>query len=123
MKNTLFLFFLAFLLSFNVKAQPLNNSSRVVEPLFSLNFVPEKIGTEYQPVTSKYVSFNSKKTRGLLYSTGWLLQGLKFSSPIDEFSALAPFDVRAINPVSFSEYSFQVKKDYLLQEQPIPTLW
>jgi hypothetical protein len=37
-----------------------------------------------------------------LFQTGAFLQSLKFSSPIDQFNALAPFDQRAFSPASFS---------------------
>lgn len=56
-----------------------------------------------------------------LTGMGYLLQNLKFSSPIDQFNAIAPFDFRAYEPLNFRSFSQTIQTNYLLQNsiQPI----
>ena len=56
-----------------------------------------------------------------LTGMGYLLQNLKFSSPIDQFNAVAPFDFRAYQPLNFRSFSQTIQSNYLLQNsiQPI----
>tara|TARA_R110002096_G_scaffold97694_1_gene217625 strand:- start:3566 stop:3937 length:372 start_codon:yes stop_codon:yes gene_type:complete len=54
------------------------------------------------------------KKNSFLLGTGYLLQGLKFSSVIDQFNATAPFDARGFEPASFSSYSDLIETNYLL---------
>ncbi len=63
----------------------------------------------------------SLKTNRFLTGTGYLLQGLKFNSAIDQFNAISPFDFRAYKPLSFSSYSQTIQRNYLLAQpiQPI----
>lgn len=56
-----------------------------------------------------------------LTGMGYILQGLKFSSPVDQFNAVVPFDFRAYEPLHFSSFSQTIQTNYLLQNsiQPI----
>lgn len=49
-----------------------------------------------------------------LFQAGALLQSLKFSSPIDQFNALSPFDQRAFHPVSFSRFNQSLNNAQLI---------
>lgn len=49
-----------------------------------------------------------------LFHTGAFLQSLKFSSPIDQFNALVPFDQRAFRPVSYSRFNQSLNNAQLI---------
>ena len=74
-------------------------------------FVPMKVELSNFALTYNPVRHQQSK---LLKSTGWLLYGLKFSSAVDEFNAIAPFDQRAINPTSVSNFNLSLSRSYLL---------
>ena len=66
---------------------------------------------------------NGSSKRTFLFTFLGGLQGLKFNSPMDEFSALKPFDVRDFKPITYSEYSSFIHRYYLLIQTDTPKLW
>lgn len=77
--------------------------------------------------SSKSISFSSTsftyKKSNFLFATGWLLQGLKFSSALDEFSAISPFDLRDYEPTSFSGYINHFQTNQLIMNQASTSVW
>ena len=83
---------------------------------YTLKFLPEVY--ESSPLVSTRIHNFSEKKSPILYGAGYLLQGLKFNSAIDEFNAQAPFDFRGYKPRNFSSYSQVITQNRLLA-QPI----
>jgi hypothetical protein len=103
------------LISLSTSAQVLEQkNNRTDDAKISFNFIPD-YNHQFQ---IKPLQVKSNK---VLVGTGFLLQGLKFSSPIDQFNAVAPFDFRAYEPLNFSSFSQTIQSNYLLQNsiQPI----
>ena len=77
-----------------------------------LQFVPTKLSLENKHIlpTANYFTSSNK----LLFSTGWILQGLKYDSIVDDFSSLAPFDSRDFEPKSITELNLLITSNYLL---------
>lgn len=89
-----------------------------------LHFVPQRVLSYTPGVNEKVTHLFTPQKNTLAFATGFLLQGLKFSSPIDEFHAFAPFDARGFEPRSFSEYSLDVQLHYpLLQSHSDSHVW
>lgn len=78
-----------------------------------LRFLPNSI-SDLTVYHSGFSFRNTSKQNIFLARTGYLLQDLKFSSPIDRFNATAPFDIRGFEPTTFSNYSNYIKTNYLL---------
>ncbi len=78
-----------------------------------IDFVPTKITLTQDFDLNHYYSFQTQPNK-FLKTTGWILNGIKFDSPIDEFTAIKPFDIRAYTPPTISEYSSLITKNYLL---------
>ena len=89
-------------------------NNRTEDAKISFNFIPD-YNYQFQ------IKPPQVKSNKVLVGTGFLLQGLKFSSPIDQFNAVAPFDFRAYEPLNFSSFSQTIQSNYLLQNsiQPI----
>jgi len=103
------------LISLSASAQVLvEENNRSEDAKISFNFIPDY----NHQVQIKPLQVKSNK---VLVGTGFLLQGLKFSSPVDQFNAVAPFDFRAYEPLHFSSFSQTIQSNYLLQNsiQPI----
>ncbi len=80
-----------------------------------LHFIPnstDDLATIFSAKTS--LKKPTSKKNNFLLGTGYLLQGLKFSSVIDQFNATTPFDARGFEPASFSSYSDLIETNYLL---------
>lgn len=60
------------------------------------------------------------KKSAFLTTAGYLLQGFKFSSPIDQFNATAPFDLRGYQPKDFSSFVSYINDTSLLQQKITP---
>lgn len=77
----------------------------------SLQFVPYEI-----PFDAPQIPFTDQYTTAgkLLYSTGCFLQGLKFRSPVDQFHAFTPFDIRGYRTGSVQEYEQLLVKNQFL---------
>ena len=83
------------LISLSVSAQVLvEENNRTEDGKISFNFIPD-YNHQFQ---IKPLQVKSNK---VLVGTGFLLQGLKFSSPVDQFNAVVPFDFRAYKPLNF----------------------
>lgn len=108
---TLFLCFI----TLSVSAQVLEKkNSNTENAKISFNFIPDyNYQFQIKPL--------QVKSNRVLVGTGFLLQGLKFSSPVDQFNAVAPFDFRVYEPLHFSSFSQTIQTNYLLQNsiQPI----
>lgn len=78
-----------------------------------LDFVPTTISLNPHPLVTSFRSPIVKPNR-VLISSGWILRGLKYDSPIDEFSALIPFDKRAFDPYTVSGFNTSITRNYLL---------
>jgi hypothetical protein len=88
-----------------------------------------KIKLKYDFVSTSYTGLSSKSSlklsnkalfdnnSNLLLITGHLLQGFKFSSPIDQFNATNPFDIRGYQPRNFSSYVSYFNDTALLQQK------
>jgi len=103
------------LISLSASAQVLvEENNRSEDAKISFNFIPDY----NHQVQIKPLQVKSNK---VLVGTGFLLQGLKFSSPVDQFNAVVPFDFRAYKPLNFSFFSQTIQTNYLLQNsiQPI----
>jgi len=97
------------LITFSASAQILEKENNHTEDAkISFNFIPDY----NHQVQIKPPQVKSNK---VLVGTGFLLQGLKFSSPIDQFNAVTPFDFRAYEPLNFSSFSQTIQTNYLLQ--------
>ena len=85
-----------------------------------LHFFPDSSSVLATPQLNFYFK-NSSKKNSFLSVTGYLLQGLKFGSAVDQFNATAPFDIRGYKPASFSSYTHTISQNYLLAQpiQPI----
>lgn len=96
----------------------ITTQAQIIPPdtlLANLNFVPEQtdvVGSSPYLIPAKKIMIKNKS--GVLFATGFVFQGIKFRNPIDEFHAIAPFDVRGFSPSTFSEYSQTVKLNYPL---------
>ena len=104
------------LISLSATAQVLEKENNHTEDAtISFNFIPD-YNHQFQQIKPLQVKSNK-----LLIGTGFLLQGLKFSSPIDQFNAVVPFDFRAYELLNFSSFSKTIQTNYLLQNsiQPI----
>lgn len=66
------------------------------------------------------LSSNPLSNNNVLLVTGYLLQGFKFSSPIDQFNATPPFDIRGYQPRDFSSYVSYINGTSLLQQKITP---
>lgn len=108
---TLFLCLIALSASAQILEQ---KNNRTDDAKISFNFIPD-YNHKFQ------IKPLQVKSNRVLVGTGFLLQGLKFSSPIDQFNAVAPFDFRAYEPLNFSSFSQTIQSNYLLQNsiQPI----
>lgn len=108
---TLFLCFI----TLSVSAQVLEKkNSNTENAKISFNFIPDyNYQFQIKPL--------QVKSNRVLVGTGFLFQGLKFSSPIDQFNAVTPFDFRAYEPLNFSSFSQTIQTNYLFQNsiQPI----
>ncbi|MCG8372000.1 MAG: hypothetical protein MI700_00610 [Balneolales bacterium] len=113
MKRFLAAIFFSFILLANSYAQMVQI---VPEDPSQLSFVPDAFTND--PLLNLEQTFratnHSRSTS--LFVTGFLLSGLKYSSPIDDFFSYQPFDARAIDPVSFSEYSLHVNRNYQIHQ-------
>jgi hypothetical protein len=104
------------LITLSVSAQILEKENNHTDDAkISFNFIPD-YNHQFQQIKPLQV-----KSSKVLIGTGFLLQGLKFSSPVDQFNAVAPFDFRAYEPLHFSSFSQTIQTNYLLQNsiQPI----
>lgn len=70
-------------------------------------------------ISSHNIHIGIKKST-VLYGAGYLLQGLKFRSVVDQFNATVPFDIRGYKPTSFSSYSQVITQNYLLTQSTQP---
>lgn len=106
------------LVSISVSAQNSVQTESKISTIKPLSFT--YIGNISHTINLDLPSQSLKKDH-FLTGTGFLLQGLKFSSAVDEFNATAPFDIRGYEPNYFSSFSQIIKKNYLLQNniQPI----
>ncbi len=100
--------FFSFIFFCSIKAQ----SSPSLDENTSFIFIPKKINSHqleiFIPSTNKV---NSTK---FLTSAGCLLENLKFQSQTDKFTAIAPFDSRDFQPLSFEELNTEIQNHYLL---------
>lgn len=86
--------------------------------------------SQEQPLTFSYqaapvdlVQFDTatllqRKSSTALKSVGFLLQGLKYRSAVDEFNAHPPFDIRKFESPNVSSYQSSIQNTYLLRSQP-----
>ena len=113
MKQCLAAIFFSFILLVNSYAQM---DQIVPEESIQLSFVPETFNNG--PLLNPGQSFETTKysRSASLFVTGFLLRGLKYSSPIDDFFSYQPFDPRAIDPVNFSEYSLYLNRNYHIHQ-------
>lgn len=77
----------------------------------------------YQAAPVQLVQFDTatllqRKSSTALKSVGFLLQGLKYRSAVDEFNALPPFDIRKFESPNVSSYQSSIQNTYLLRSQP-----
>jgi len=103
------------LISLSASAQVLEQkNNRTDDAKISFNFIPDY--NHQSQIKPPQVKSNKD-----LDGTGLPLQNLKFSSPVDQFNAVAPFDFRAYEPLNFSSFSQTIQTNYLLQNsiQPI----
>ncbi len=116
--KTLISFTFLFLITSSVSAQDSTQTKWEVPALkpISFNYIENSSNSIVLRVPSQ-----SLKVNHFLKGAGYLLQGLKFSSAIDQFNAVAPFDFRAYEPMDFSSYSHSIQNNYLLAQpiQPI----
>ena len=103
-----------FTFSLSVKAQEADLTNKSAVPSF--NFMPAEILPSYSLKINEPLSFSDKYL--LLSITGSILSRCKFQSPMDEFTALAPFDARAFAPVSVSAFEMDLRNNYLLIQKP-----
>ncbi|XWN36149.1 MAG: hypothetical protein ROO71_09295 [Balneola sp.] len=97
------------LMTLSVSAQVLEKmNNRTNDVKISFNFIPD-YNHQFQ------IKPLQVKTNKVLVGTGFMLQGLKFRSPVDQFNAVAPFDFRAYEPLHFSSFSLTIQTNYLLQ--------
>lgn len=85
------------------------------------SFLPSPGSTEMN--TSLRSSMIIPEKSSFEKATGWFLQGLKFNSVLDQFSAISPFDLRTYQPSSFSQYQTYLHQNELLIKDPVPVLW
>lgn len=83
-----------------------------------LTFAPQFYSI--QPNLNLKIAHTSSKENNLLYGMGWVLKGLTFNSPIDEFNAVAPFDVRGYSPKDFTSYLSYIDRNHFLQKSINP---
>lgn len=117
MRKTILLSLFLFV-PFLSQAQFIENSSPKIE-IQEFSFIPDFEQVPSGSMISEIIP--KKSSNSFLLGTGWLLQGLKFNSPIDEFNALQPFDLRGFDPVNFSSYSSYIQTNKLLIN-PVNTL-
>jgi len=114
LKTSLLILFGAFLHA-EVNAQFIESKTSVLnEQQISFSFNPQIVQSNTLKLNVHKASANN-----LLVSTGFLLQGLKFNSPVDQFNASLPFDFRAYEPRTFSELNQKVSSNLLLRTNRI----
>lgn len=89
--------------------------------------VKPKISTDlrfdYIPNSDLMINFKlpqNPTNNKFLLSAGYVLQGFKYSSVIDEFNATPPFDIRGYQPRNFSSYVSYLNETSLLQQKITP---
>jgi hypothetical protein len=121
MKRYLIIVFLSILSSLSVHAQVVGAYETTPEITFlpTISQTYPGLSSSVFPETSQMVSSVST----LQKATGWFLHSMKYSSVLDEFSSLAPFDLRGYKPISFSQYEIYTQQNYLLTQQSRYPLW
>lgn len=108
-----FFMFILMICSVNVYSQTVTDHSP-----FIAEFVPQSTTIS---VFSNHLpqQFNfSPSIKSALFLTGSILQGLKFNNALDDFASLAPFDFRALEPVSVTEFDLMMHKYQLFSIEP-----
>lgn len=89
----------------------------------TISFLPtQMLDFNIEPMRFTQTSFSYEKSN-FLHATGWLLQGLKYTSALDEFTAISPFDSRSYEPTSFSGYVNHFQRNQLIMNQANTSVW
>lgn len=65
----------------------------------------------------------SIKKNTFLFSSGWLLQGWKYTNSFDQFSSSPLFDSRNYAPETVSDYNRHLESNYFTLNQKYPFVW
>lgn len=120
MKNKIFLLLsiVLFLSEFGFTQSKKN--LRDIEIKNEFNFVPDTFVNFSSNSTLKLSNKAFFKNNNLLLISGYLLQGFKYVSPVDEFNAVAPFDVRGYSPKDFTSYLSYIDRSQFFQKSINP---
>lgn len=94
-----------------------SQSKQTTQPVDSkihIHFVPDSFLDLTNNSILKHPINSMPKRNPFLTGAGYLLQGLKFSSSVDQFNAVAPFDFRAFEPLDYISYSEAFQKNQLV---------
>lgn len=105
--------------------------SNFVSAQFKKKLSDFEIKLKYDIVSTSFTGLSSNsalklsnkslsRNYNVLLVTGYLLQGFKFSSQVDQFNAIAPFDIRGYQPRDFSSYISYINDTSLLQQKITP---
>ncbi len=78
------------------------------------NFVPDSfLNSSPSLHLTTETEFTVRNLKTITFIGGFF-NSIKFNSPFDEFNAIAPFDIRALTPISVSSFELQLRNNYLL---------
>lgn len=104
-----FFMFILIICSVNVYSQTVTDHSP-----FIAEFVPKATTISVLSHQFPQKSFLFPSTKSALFLTGSVLQGLKFKNALDDFSSLPPFDSRAFEPTSVTQFNVLMQQNELL---------